>query len=445
MTDLLAARSQMAFSLGFHIVFAAIGIAMPFFMATAHWLYLKRGDKSYQTLAKSWSKGVAIFFAVGAVSGTALSFELGLLWPEFMLHAGPIIGMPFSWEGTAFFLEAIALGIFLYGWEKVPRWTHWWSGLAVGVAGVASGLFVICANAWMNSPAGFDWNNGKPLNIDPWKAMFNDAALVQGIHMIVAAFAAVGFAVAGLHAFLSFRTGLRIHQKAFQIAFVFAAISSLLQPLIGDFAAKSVARRQPAKLAAMEALFETQPRAPLLIGGWPDEENGKVDYAIELPGFLSFLATGSFDATIKGLQEFPRDEWPPVLITHLAFQIMVGLGMFLAGVSALGLWAILKKRAFLNAAWFQWLVVLCTPLGFLALEAGWVVTEVGRQPWIIYGLMRTSEALTPRPGIIYSFALYAALYGFLAVVVALLLWRQIASLHLELQSATPVKGTGDSK
>lgn len=431
MSDLLAARSQMALSLGFHIVFASIGIAMPFLMATAHWFYLKRGDDTYKMLTKAWSKGVAIFFAVGAVSGTALSFELGLLWPKFMEYAGPIIGMPFSWEGTAFFLEAIALGLFLYGWDRMPRWAHWASGLAVGLCGVASGMFVICANGWMNSPAGFDWNNGNPTNIDPWAAMFNDAAFIQGLHMTVAAFEAVGFAVAGLHAFLWLRTRYAIHQKALRIALVFGAVAAIAQPVVGDFAAKSVAKRQPIKLAAMEALFDSEKGAPLLIGGIPDEQRQTTDYAIKLPKMLSFLAYGDFNAEVKGLKEFPKDQWPPVLVVHLAFQAMVGIGTLLAAIGAVGLLSLLKSKRWLSSRWFLMTLVSCAPLGFVAIEAGWVVTEVGRQPWIIYGLLRTAEALTPRPGVVYSLATYAALYGFLSVVVTALLVRQTVSLHRE--------------
>ena len=243
MSDLLAARAQMALSLGFHIVFASIGIAMPFLMAIAHFRFLRTGDADAGRLTRAWAKGVAIFFAVGAVSGTLLSFELGLLWPRFMDRAGAIIGMPFSWEGAAFFLEAIALGIFLYGWDRVPKWTHWASGVVVGLAGVLSGAFVICANAWMNSPAGFDWNDGNPTNIDPWTAMFNEAAGIQELHMIVAAFVAVGFAVAGMHAWLWLRHRRAIDHLALRIAFGLAAVAALAQPIIGDFAAKSVARR----------------------------------------------------------------------------------------------------------------------------------------------------------------------------------------------------------
>ncbi len=431
MDNLLAARMQMAFSLGFHIIFAAIGIAMPFLMSASHYLYLRTGEERYRTLTKAWSKGVAIFFAVGAVSGTALSFELGLLWPKFMDLAGPIIGMPFAWEGTAFFLEAIALGIFLYGWDRVPPRIHWVSGLLVGVAGVASGLFVICANGWMNSPSGFRWENGRAFDIDPWAAMFNKAALWQGIHMIVASFEAVGFAVTGLHAWLYLKHRLPLHLSALRIAFVFSAVAALIQPLVGDFSAKSVAERQPLKLAAMEGHFETERGAPLIIGGLPDVKREVTDWAIKIPKALSFLAFGDFDAEVKGLKDFPKELWPPVAIVHIAFQIMVGIGTYLAAIGLLGLWLMWKKPLiFAGTRWLK-VLALTTPLGFLAIEAGWVVTEVGRQPWIIYGIMKTADAVTTRPGVAFTLALYLLIYGLLIAVVTLIMKRQIALLHRE--------------
>jgi cytochrome bd ubiquinol oxidase subunit I len=434
MTDLLAARFQMALSLGFHIIFAAIGVAMPILMSISYRAYLRTGSTHAKQLTKAWSKGVAIFFAVGAVSGTALSFELGLLWPSFMKYAGPIIGMPFSWEGTAFFLEAIALGIFLYGWDKLPPKLHWLSAIAVGIAGITSAMFVICANGWMNSPTGFTWNNGNPTDIDPWAAMFNDAALLQGLHMVIASFQAVGFAVAGCHAWLYLKRKHKIHELGLKIAFVVAAISSLTQPILGDLSAKSVAKRQPAKLAAMEGHFHTSKQAPLLLGGLPDETSGETRYAIEIPKMLSLLAFGDFNAEVKGLNDFPTSDRPPVAITHIAFQIMVGIGIILAGVGAIGLW-LLKYRPqhFLRQSWLKILVVL-TPTGFIAIEAGWIVTEVGRQPWIIYGFLRTAEALTPRPGVMYTFVLYAALYSLLTMVVAVLLNRQFNLLDRELST-----------
>lgn len=426
MNDFLAARSQMALSLGFHIVFSCIGMVMPFFMAVAHYYYLKTGKEVYKNVTKAWSKGVAIFFATGAVSGTVLSFELGLLWPTFMKHAGPIFGMPFSLEGTAFFIEAIALGFFLYGWGRFNRWFHWFTGVIVGVSGLISGILVVAANAWMNSPAGFEYVNGEYLNIDPIKAMFNDAWFSQAIHMCIAAFAATGFAVAGVHALMIVRgSHVAFHTRAFRIAAVFAAVAAILQPLSGDLSAKDVARRQPAKLAAMEAHFHTEKGAPLILGGIPDEKNKTVDYAVKIPGLLSFMVAEDFKAEVKGLDSIPEEHHPPVAVTHYAFQIMVGLGMIMLLISILyfiGLW---RKKQWVESRWLLKLFVLATPLGFIAVEAGWTVTEVGRQPWIINGIMRTADAVTPMPGISYSFYLFSAVYISLAIIVTFMLYRQI--------------------
>ncbi|UYL07343.1 cytochrome ubiquinol oxidase subunit I [Bdellovibrio sp. SKB1291214] len=423
MDDLLAARSTMAFSLGFHIIFAAIGMVMPFMMAMAHFLYLKKNRQEDLELTKLWMKGVAILFAVGAVSGTVLSFELGLLWPGFMKHAGPIIGMPFSWEGTAFFLEAIAIGLFLYGWNRMNKWVHWFAGFVVGLSGFASGIFVVAANSWMNTPAGFDWVNGQAVNIDPVAAMFNKAWLHQTMHMQVAAIQAVGFAVAGLHALLLLKgSHSALHARALKIAMVFATVASLIQPMVGHFAAQKVAEYQPVKLAAMEAHFKTEARAPIILGGIPDVETGEVHGAIKIPGVLSFLAFNDFNATVKGLHDFPREEWPPVLIVHIAFQIMVGLGSLMI---VLGLVYIFLARRGGLPKWFLKVLVVSTPLGFIAIEAGWVVTEVGRQPWIVYGIMKTKDAVTPMPGVQFHFYLFVALYLFLSFVTAWLFRRQV--------------------
>ncbi|MEO7989014.1 MAG: cytochrome ubiquinol oxidase subunit I [Chryseolinea sp.] len=425
MDDFIAARSQMALSLGFHIIYACIGMVMPFFMAVSHYLWLREGDEVFKNITLAWSKGVAIFFATGAVSGTMLSFELGLLWPEFMKHAGPIFGMPFSLEGTAFFIEAIALGFYLYGWNKFNRWFHWFTGVVVGISGLASGILVVSANAWMNSPAGFDFVNGEYLNIDPIKAMFNDAWLLQALHMTLAAIAATGFAVAGIHALMILKKkNVVFHTQAFKIAIVFGAVAAILQPLSGDLSAKDVAKRQPAKLAAMESHFHTEKSASLIIGGIPDEENKKVDYAIKLPGMLSFLVYGNFTGEVTGLDSIPEDEHPPVIITHYAFQIMVGIGMFMILLAIL-YFISFRKKTWMQAPWFLKLFVLATPLGFMAVEAGWTVTEVGRQPWIIHCIMKTKDAVTPMPGIIYSFYLFIAIYISLSVMVIFLLKRQI--------------------
>jgi len=346
-----------------------------------------------------------------------------------MEHAGPIIGMPFSLEGTAFFIEAIAIGFYLYGWNKIDPYVHWLSGWLVGISGIASGIFVVAANSWMNSPSGFDWVNGHAINIDPIKAMFNDAWASEALHMTIAAFEAVGFAVVGVHAYFLLKEPKSIfHPKAIKIVIWFAVIAALLQPISGDHSAKDIAHRQPIKLAAAEADFKTQNYAPLRIGGIPDMAKREVDDGIEIPGVLSFLAFNRFDAQVKGLDDFPRENWPPVPIVHYAFELMVACGTFLAAVGLIFVVRFFMKKDILYKRWFLKLLVFCTPLGFIALEAGWTVTEVGRQPWIIYGIMRTRDALTPMPGLIVPFMAITSLYMFLAVIVTWLMIRQFRTV-----------------
>lgn len=435
MSDLLAARSTMALSLAFHIIFACIGMTMPFLMVISHWLWIKKNDDIYLKLTKAWSKGVAIFFAIGAVSGTALSFELGILWPGFMKHAGAIIGMPFSWEGTAFFVESVCIGIFLYGWKKINKYLHWVSGLLVGISGVISGIFVVCANAWMNAPSGFDWVNGAAVNIDPFKAMFNPAWVSQTLHMTLASFEATAFAVAGIHAILLFRHKEKIiHQKALIIALSLGSIAAILQPFSGDFSAKDVARRQPIKLAAMEGLFETENGAGLTIGGIPDEKAGITRYGIKVPYALSYLAYGDVHAEVKGLNEFPKENHPPILPTHLAFQVMVGCGSLLALAGVL-FWIIrIKNKSYITGKRFLRFIAVCTPLGFIAVESGWFVTELGRQPWIIYSIMKTSESVTPVPGQIFPFLIFLTIYILLSGMGVWLMSRQIKVLDEDTNS-----------
>ncbi len=431
MNDLLFARSQMAMSLAFHIVFAVIGIGMPVLMLIAEWRWYRTRDKTFLELAKRWAKGTAIMFAVGAVSGTVLSFELGLLWPKFMEHAGAVIGMPFSLEGFAFFTEAIFLGIYLYGWKRIAPIAHLLAGAVVAISGTLSGAFVVCANAWMNAPTGFRMANGEMTDIDPLAAMLNAAAPAEVIHMTIAAFAATGFAVAGVHAFALLRgTPHRaFHRAALQVALIMAIPAAMLQPLAGDFSARGVAERQPVKLAAMEGHLRTGP-ASLMLGGWLDPETLTHRGAIEIPGALSLLLHGDRNASVAGLDAVPPSDRPPVTIVHIAFQIMVTCGMLMAAV---GLWTIVRAwrrrrgfgaplpddRGFLRA------ILLTSPLGFVALEAGWTVTEVGRQPWIMQGVMRTAEAVTPMPGLVVSFVVFSLLYVGLAITVLFLLWRQI--------------------
>lgn len=426
--DLLAARTMMASSLAFHIVFACVGMAMPWLMVIAQWRAMRTRDPVYGRLSRAWSKGVAIFFAVGAVSGTVLSFELGLLWPEFMRHAGPVIGMPFSYEGAAFFVEAIALGLFLYGRDRLHPIAHLAAGAMVGVAGVASGVLVIAANGWMNSPSGFELGPEGFTNIDPVAAMLNDAWGPTALHMVLGAFASVGFAVAGMHAWRLRRSpGMGLHRAGMRLALTVGVVAALVQPLSGDLSAKSVAERQPLKLAAMEAHFHTERGAGLLVGGIPDVERRTVHMGVTVPYMLSVLAFADPEAEVLGLDAFPEEDWPPVVVCHLAFQLMVGLGMAMAAIGALAGALRWRRPELLDHPRFLALLAAATPIGFVAVEAGWVVTEVGRQPWIIYGVMRTEEALTPMPGIQVPLLISLVVYGTLGILVAAVLRRQITA------------------
>lgn len=426
MSDLAAARVQMGMSLAFHIVFAVVGIAMPVLMVVAERRWRRSGDPIHLDLAKRWAHGTAILFAVGAVSGTVLSFELGLLWPGFMRFAGAIIGMPFSLEGFAFFTEAIFLGIYLYGWERVSPGAHQLAGVMVAVSGALSGVFVVIANAWMNAPTGFDLVGGQPTNVRPLAAMANAAALPQVLHMTLAAYAATGFAVAGIHAWLILR-GRRapFHRHALVIALLVGAPAAILQPLSGHLAAAHVARHQPAKLAAMEALFETRAGAPVTLGGWPDASAGRTHFGLEVPYVLSLLAFDDPRAVVRGLDAVPRDEWPSLPAVHLSFQLMVACGTYMALVGLWAAWLARKKIDLSTRRRLLWSLVVAAPLGFVAIEAGWMVTELGRQPWVIYGVLRTADAVTPMPGQMWRTGVFALIYVFLAVVVTVLLSRQI--------------------
>jgi cytochrome d ubiquinol oxidase subunit I len=424
-SDFLYARSQMGMSLAFHIVFAVLGIGLPVLMAISEGLFLRTRRPVFLELSKRWSRGAAILFAVGAVSGTVLAFELGLLWPGFMEKAGAIIGMPFSLEGFAFFTEAIFLGLYLAGWNRLPPFVHWLCGVLVAVSGALSGIFVVSANSWMNSPAGFKIVGGKVTDIDPIAAMLNPAASHEVVHMILAAYVATGFAVAAIHAFFVLRDRTNVfHRNALGIALALGCISAPLQMISGDFSARSVAKLQPAKLAAMEAVYYTQTGAPLQIGGIPDNASRTTRYALIIPRGLSLLATHNPNGRVIGLEQFPRSDWPNVRLVHWAFDVMVGAGTALFMLSIAVGWFAWKQRGVPDGKWLLRALVAAGPLGFLAIEAGWFVTELGRQPWIIYGVMRTKEAVTPMNKIAISFLIFTLLYVFLSVIVIYLLRRQ---------------------
>ncbi len=438
MSNLAFARSQMAMSLAFHIIFAALGIGMPLLMAIAEGVYLRTRQPVYLELSKRWAKGTAILFAVGAVSGTVLSFELGLLWPRFMEQAGAIIGMPFSLEGFAFFAEAIFIGVYLYGWNRLSPFLHWLSGVVVAVSGILSGILVVTANAWMNSPAGFKMVDGRFTDIDPIAAMLNPASFHEVLHMTLAAFVAAGFAVAAVHAFFLLRDRRsHFHRSALGIALAVACVSVPLQVLSGDLSARAVGRLQPAKLAAMEALYRTRAGAPLLIGGIPYDATRTTDYAVHIPRGLSLLLTFDPNAKVVGLDEFREGDWPNVRVVHWSFDIMVASGMVMLALALWSVWFWLTRRKLAEQPWLLRALVAAGPLGFVAIEAGWVVTEVGRQPWIIYGVTRTENAVTPMPWIVVPFIAFTALYIGLAIIVSLLLRRQFLETPSPVSELSP--------
>lgn len=433
----------MGVSLAFHIIFAIVGIGMPLLMVMAEWRWLKTGDAIYLQLAKRWAKGTAIMFAVGAVSGTILSFELGLLWPGFMEFAGPIFGMPFSLEGFAFFVEAIFLGVYLYGWDRIPPRAHLTAGMLVALSGVLSGIFVVIANAWMNAPTGFDLVNGRAVNIDPIKAIFNPAAFSQTLHMTIAAYASTGFAVAGIHAiFLRRRPRNAFHRRALLVGLAVGIPAALLQPISGDISSRMVARTQPAKFAALEGHFHTERGAPLLIGGIPDMDAGETRYALKIPKLLSLLATHDPNAEVPGLDRIARADWPNVTVVHLAFQLMIAIGLYLVAISCWAIVHLIRKRDLTADPRLLSALVLATPMGFIATEAGWIVTEVGRQPWIIQGVMRTKDAVTPMPGLVIPFTFFTLLYIGLAAAVTWLLYRQVIQSPTTDEAAPPAAPAG---
>lgn len=406
------ARSQMAMSLAFHIIFASVGVAMPVLMVAAEIMWLRTGEKIYLDLAKRWAKGTAVLFAIGAVSGTVLSFELGLLFPVFMKHAGALVGLPFSLEGFAFFTEAIFLGIYLYGWSRVSPRVHVMSGIIVAASGAASALFVTFVNAWMNAPSGFVMQGTDVVAIDALAALKTPYALHELPHTLFASYMATGLAVAGIHAFGLLRPGNHdFHRRALTLALAMVIPCALIQPLIGHFAGQQVAQYQPAKLAATEGLMHTQTRAPLELG------------PLKIEGGLSFMAFNDWNAKVIGLADFPPEDRPSSIV-RVAFLTMVGLGT-LAGCYAMWAAWLFRKRKWQTHRRFLWATLAAAPAGFIALEAGWVVTEVGRQPWVIYNVLRTANAVTPVPALGARLAVFALVYLSLGVTVAIIITRHV--------------------
>ncbi len=420
--DLLYARQQMALSLGWHIVIACTGMAFPFLVMYAEWKGQRTGDPVYTALARQWSKVLAVLFAIGAVSGTILSFEFGILWPRWMAAYGDVMGLPFAIEGFAFFTEAIFVGIYLYGWDRLPPKVHLWSGVPIGIAGVASAFFVVAANGFMNTPTGFRLVNGHVVDVHPWAALFNTSLWPEATHMILAAFIVTGYLVAMPHALALLRGNRERYRRiGFLIPFVVASAVVPLQIVAGDWAARHVAVHQPVKLAAMEGLERTERGAPIHIGGVFID--GRVRFGIKIPDGLSFLAFHRTNAVVTGLESVSPADRPPVNVVRTAFQVMVAIGTAMLG---LGLWLLLawrRQRDLPRSRWFYRAALVAGPAAVVALEAGWITTEVGRQPWIVYGVMRTRDAVSTASGLRFGYFLLLVVYAALTAAAVFVLRR----------------------
>jgi cytochrome d ubiquinol oxidase subunit I len=413
--QLLAARYQMALSLGFHIVLSCLGVAFPALIFVAHRRGLRSGDPIALSLARRWSKVAAVLFAVGAVSGTILSFEMGLLWPGLMSQYGDVIGLPFALEGIAFFVEAIFIGIYLYGWDRLPPRIHLYTLIPMMVSGVFGAFCVLAVNSWMNAPSGFRLDGGKVVDVDPLAAIFNKALPMQFLHMLLAAYMVTGFLVASVYAAGMLR-GRRDHRHrlGFLVAFGFASVASLIQPVVGHVAGMRLATQQPEKLAAIDLAVDTKQNAPLTIGG--ALVDGRARGGIEIPGVGSLLARAGFNRPVRGLNEFAADDRPPVNIVHWSFQSMVALGTLMA-LGSLLFW--LRRRRghdLFSSKWAMRLAMLAGPASVVTLELGWITTEVGRQPWMVYRVLRVRDAVTDNDGVYISLGTLVVVYTVMGVV-----------------------------
>jgi cytochrome d ubiquinol oxidase subunit I len=414
------ARSQMAFTLAAHIILVPLGVSWAAMTLIANYKAIKHDDRDALLLAQRWSKYMAVTFAVGAVTGTVLSFEFGLLWPRFMGQWGQAFGVPFAFEGLFFFTEAVFVSIYIFGWKRLKPWTHFWTGVPIVLAGIMGSVSVIAANAWMNAPSGFTLNEaGDIVEVNPWEVIFNDAMPLMAAHMVVAAYVVGGFLVASVYAVGMLRGRRdRYHRLGFLIPFSVACIAIPIQMGVGDTLARWVYNNQPMKFAAIELVPETSSDVPETLLGHLNDE-GEVVGGIPIPGFASWLSdpTDGTATVIQGLNSFPEDERPTYRqanVVHLAWDIMVGLGtlLFLLAVWYWGTWIFRKDMP--QSKLFLWIASAAGFLAVVTMEAGWVVSEVGRQPWIVYNLMKVEDAATGNTGVWVTFVGVIVLYTALA-------------------------------
>jgi cytochrome d ubiquinol oxidase subunit I len=425
-----------ALSFSVHIPLVCFGIALPAMILFVEWLYLRTGDELYRTLAKRWTRVMVALFAIGVITGTILSFEMGLLWPNFTATFGSVFGLGFAVEGFSFFIEAIFIGIYVYGWSRLSPWAHFASGIPIAISGFAGSLMVIAVNGWMNHPSGFRLVNGKAVDVHPVKALFENSYFWHElVHMYVAGYIVTGFLLAGAYAVgrLRGRWG-RYERTALAIPLTIAALAAPVQILVGDWAARDVASSQPIKLAAIEGLAHTTKGAPEHLLGW--FTGGQVKYGIKIPKVLSLLAFHNPDATVQGLDSVPADQRPPVNVVRVAFQTMVGIGTLLALLSVGFLVVRFRRRRLPESVWFYRALALAGPLSVVALISGWVTTEVGRQPWVVYRVMLTSQAVTGASGIPIGYGALVLIYLGVACAVVWIL-RRLAKAPLDLPDSSP--------
>jgi cytochrome bd ubiquinol oxidase subunit I len=427
---LAQARQMQALSFAVHIPLVAFGISFPMLVLFAEARWLRTGDALYRTLARRWTRIMAALFAVGVITGTILSFEMGLLWPNFTATFGGVFGLGFAIEGFSFFLEAIFIGIYVYGWNRLSPRAHFLGGIPIVLTGFTGSLTVIAVNAWMNHPSGFTLRGGKVVDVHPWQALFANSYLWHElVHMYVAGYIVSGFVLAGAYAFgrLRGRWG-RYERAALAIPLAAAALAAPVQVLVGDWAARDVARSQPVKLAAIEGLAQTTRGAPEHLLGWYDD--GRIRFGVEVPHALSLLAFHSWNAKVQGLDAVPPADRPPVNVVRFAFQTMVGIGTLLALLGIVFVAVRIRRRRLPESRWFYGALVAAGPLSVVALIAGWVTTEVGRQPWVVYGVMRTDAAVTGAGVIPVTYGALCAVYLAVAAGTVWIL-RRLARVPVE--------------
>ncbi|HET6507102.1 MAG TPA: cytochrome ubiquinol oxidase subunit I [Baekduia sp.] len=432
---LLVARQMQALSFAVHIPLVCFGIAFPAMVLFMEWWGMRTGDPLYRTIARRWSRIMVALFAVGVITGTVLSFEMGVLWPNFTATFGAVFGLGFAIEGFSFFMEAIFIGIYAYGWDRLSPRLHLLSGIPIVITGFTGSWMVIAVNGWMNHPGGFRIVNGQAVDIHPWKALFANPYLWHElVHMYIAGYIVTGFVVAGCYAFARLRgRWTRYERTAIAVPLTIAVLASPVQVLVGDWAARDVAANQPTKLAALEGLGQTERGAPEHLLGW--YQDGRVKWGVRIPRLLSFLSFHNFNARVEGLDAVPERDQPPVNVVRFAFQTMVGIGTLMAILGVIVLIVRVRKRRLPESKWIYMALVAAAPLSVVALIAGWVTTEVGRQPWVVYHVMRTNQAVTGAGGVPVGYAALWVVYILVAIAVVWIL-RRLARAPLSLPTTT---------